>query len=123
MKQISSGVRARLDTMPDDTRTRYAPDCADGTIGILELMQSERTHPRRYGAAFHWPIATDTDETISTRRYFRTSPSYHLHANDSSIMLERDEPDSTIRRYEFTILDRDIAYLPHDSGQPMEQTT
>lgn len=123
MKQIGNGIRARLDMMPDDTRIRHAPDCANGTIGILELLQSARTRPGRYGAAFYWPITADTDGTASTRRYFRTSPSYHLHINDSSITLERDEPDGTIRRYKFTILDRDIAYLPHDSVQPMEQTT
>lgn len=123
MKQIGNGIRARLDMMPDDTRIRHAPDCANGTIGILELLQSARTRPGRYGAAFYWPITADTDGTTSTRRYFRTPPSYHLHINDSSITLERDEPDGTIRRYKFTILDRDIAYLPHDSVQPMEQTT
>lgn len=124
MKQISNGIRARFDIMPDNTRTRHAPDCANGTIEILELLQSERTRPGRYGAAFYWPITADTDGTASTRRYFRTSPSYHLRTDGSSITLERDEPDgTTTRRYEFTILDRDIAYLPHDSGQPMEQTT
>ena len=122
MKQIGNVIRARLDMMPDDTRIRHAPDCANGTIGILELLQSTRTRPGRYGAAFYWPITADADGTASTRRYFRTSPSYHLHINDSSITLERDEPDGTTRRYEFTILDRDIAYLPH-GGQPMEQTT
>ena len=123
MRRIGNGIRARLDMMPDDTRICHAPDCANGTIGILELMQSERTHPGRYGAAFHWPIATDTEETANTRRYFCTSPSYHLHINGSSITLERNESDGATRRYEFTILDRDIAYLSHDSVQPMEQTT
>lgn len=123
MKQIGNGIRARLDIIPDDTRIRHAPDCANGTIGILELLQSACTRPGRYGAAFYWSITADTDGTASTRRYFRTSPSYHLHTNDFSITLERDEPDGTTRRYEFTILDRDIAYLPHDSVQPMKQTT
>lgn len=123
MRRIGNGIHARLDMMPDDTRICHAQDCANGTIGILELMQSERTHPGRYGAAFHWPIATDTEETANTRRYFRTSPSYHLHINGSSITLERNESDGATRRYEFTILDRDIAYLSHDSVQPMEQTT
>ena len=123
MRRIGNGIRARLDMMPDDTRIRHAPDCANGTIGILELLQSACTRPRRYSAAFYWPITAATDGTASTRRYFRTSPSYHLRISTSSITLERDEPDGTTRRYEFTILDRDIAYLPHDSVQPMEQTT
>ena len=110
MRRIGTGIRARLVTMPDDTRMLHVPDCVDGTVGILELWESEH-RPGRYGAAFHWPIDTEDDGHIAcTSRYFRTTPTYDLHITGASMTLERDGNGST-RRYGFSIIGAQASWL------------
>lgn len=96
-----SGVLATLMSKPDGSRA----DCPVGMLGILEVWESERSHPGKSGAAFYYPLEEGADPGVETSEYFKTSFSYDISAAGGRVVFERTDGAAGTRRYEFLLED------------------
>lgn len=75
-------------------------ECRPGTVGILEVWESERKWPGKRGFCFYYPLVAG----LGTSRYLRVSYSYDLSVADDVATFEKEGS-----RYRFRI------------GEPMEE--
>lgn len=75
--------------------TAGAPtQCEPGTVGILEIWESQRKTPGKRGVVFYYPL----DEKGETSRYLQTTYSYDLSFADGIACFEKEG-----KRYRFRI--------------------
>lgn len=56
-------------------------DCAPGTVGVMEVWESERKWPGKRGLRFFYPLTAG----METSRYLKTSFSYDLTIDDDGV--------------------------------------
>lgn len=109
----ASGTVAVLRGAPDGCAAAPAP----GTVGILEVWESERSHPGRLGAAFYYPLELDGDGGALTRRFLRTTLTYELEESGGTVALAKAGSGEESRRYVFELPDgKRLRWLSHGGG-------
>ena len=80
-KRIDGPFVAVAVEIPEDAPT----ECHPGTVGILEVWESERKWPGKRGLRFFYPLTVG----LETRRYLKTSFSYDLTVSDDIASFEK----------------------------------
>ena len=60
--------------------------CTPGTVGILEVWESERKWPGKRGLRFFYPLTAG----METKRYLKTSFSYDLSLKNGIASFEKE---------------------------------
>lgn len=89
-KKVDGPYVAAAVEIPDDAPV----DCAPGTVGIMEVWESERKWPGKRGLCFFYPLTAG----LETKRYLKTSFSYDLSFDDGIASFEKEG-----RRYRFRV--------------------
>ena len=94
-KLCKSGRFAVLQEVPHGSKYQHLV----GTIGVLEVWESEQSYPGKYGALFYFPFVIDRKRGKASQRYLKTSFSYDIYEYSGLIMFKRGENQYT---FEFT---------------------
>ena len=94
-KLCKSGRFAVLQEVPHGSKYQHLV----GTIGVLEVWESEQSYPGKYGALFYFPFVIDRKRGKASQRYLKTIFSYDIYEYSGLIMFKRGENQYT---FEFT---------------------
>lgn len=93
-KLCKSGRFAILREAPNESIDRFPV----GTLGILEIWESERRYPGKQGAVFYYPMVLENARGMVTQRYLKTSLTYEVTEYGREVVFMRAD-----RRYVFEI--------------------
>lgn len=84
-KLCKSGRFAILQEVPHGSKRQHLV----GTVGILEVWESEQRYPGKYGALFYFPFLLNKKKGIVSQRYLQTSFSYDIFEYSGRITFKR----------------------------------
>ncbi len=89
-----SGKFAVLQEVPHGSKYQHLV----GTLGVLEVWESEQSYPGKYGALFYFPFLLNKKKGLVTQRYLKTSFSYDIFEYSGLITFKRG-----VNQYTFEI--------------------
>lgn len=91
-KLCKSGRFAVLQEVPHGSKYQHLV----GTIGVLEVWESEQSYPGKYGALFYFPFVIDRKRGKASQRYLKTSFSYDIYEYSGLIMLKGERTNTPL---------------------------